>query len=325
MAGTVSPDESTQLAGAAEAATRVEDHLAQFLTRRPLPSNLREAIEYAVLSGGKRLRPMLTLAAARLTGYEGTRHARLAACVEFIHTATLLHDDVVDEAALPAAGAIELIHCFSLVHDDLPAMDDDDLRRGRPTLHRHTNEAMAILAGDAMSALAFELVATGFDDAEMVGRITRELAVATNDMIAGQVYDTLPDFPADIDPLERLRTIHKNKTGALIRASCRMGAIVGRASDEQLDALTRYGEAMGLMFQVIDDLLDVTQTTEHLGKTAGKDAVQGKMTYPGLLGVDETRQEAGRLRSIALESLQSLSTAGEPLRALCEYFAVRTR
>jgi geranylgeranyl pyrophosphate synthase len=229
------------------------------------------------------------------------------------------------KAALAPAAAIELVHCFSLVHDDLPAMDDDDLRRGRPTLHRHTNEAMAILAGDAMSSLAFELIVTRIADPVLACSLVRELSIATNDMIAGQVYDTLPDFAPGTSDMTKLTTIHHHKTGALLRCSCRMGALVGKASPDRLAAMTAYGKAVGLMFQVVDDLLDVTQTTEHLGKTAKKDEAQGKMTYPSVMGVDKTRAEVARLHAEALAALEPLGAPAQPLRDLCHYMATRSR
>lgn len=285
----------------------VETSLAAFVANRPMPANLRAATEYALLGGGKRLRPLLVLrACAALTGELDLNAATTAG-----------------QAAMAAAGAIELIHCFSLVHDDLPAMDDDDLRRGRPTLHKHTDEAMAILAGDLMTGLAFELITTQLP-AELAGRICGELASATNDMIAGQVYDTLPDFDADMAEIDRLKTIHRHKTGALIRCSCRMGAIAGGATQEQLDALTTFGEAIGLMFQVVDDVLDVTQTTEHLGKTAGKDVEQGKLTYPSLIGLDASREEVERLYHQAYDALTAFGPAADGLRQLCDYLAKRT-
>lgn len=285
----------------------VDRFLAEYLEQRPLPDNLREAVRYALLGGGKRMRPILVIHSCEAVG------GKL-------------------KAALPAAAAIELIHCFSLVHDDLPAMDDDDLRRGRPTLHRHAGEAMAILAGDLMLGLAFEIIGTSITRAELATAVSRELALGANDMIAGQVYDTLPDFDGGIEPLERLQMIHRHKTGALIRCSCRMGALCGGADARQLDALTRYAEAVGLMFQVVDDLLDVTQTTEQLGKKAGKDQAKGKLTYPGLLGVDASRAEVERLAARAQDALNDLDdgdarpsrpTAG--LRHLCDYMAVRCR
>lgn len=219
----------------------VETYMNAFLDRRPLPANLREAIKYALFGPGKRMRPILVVRSCEAVGGK------------------------IEQALAPAA-AIELIHCFSLVHDDLPAMDNDDLRRGRPTLHKHTNDAMAILAGDGMMGLAFELIAREVKPAALAVQIVDELATGTNDMIAGQVYDTLPDFPVGTPPMEKLKTIHKNKTGALIRTSCRMGALAAGASDAQLKAITDYSETVGLMFQVVDDILDVTQSTQQLGK-----------------------------------------------------------
>ena len=278
----------------------VKDYIASYLTERALAQNLTEAIRYALLGPGKLLRPILVLRACEAVG--GSVFP-----------------------AMPAAAAIEMIHCFSLVHDDLPAMDDANLRRGRPTLHKHANEAMAILAGDAMSALAFEVIATRLEPPDVAAAVTLELAIATNDMIVGQVYDTMGGLDGSLPQDIRLRTIHRHKTGALIRASCRMGALCARADTVQLDALSRYGQTIGLMFQVVDDLLDVTQTTKHLGKAAQKDATQGKLTYPGVLGMDASRSEVGRLRDLAHEALEPLGAGAKPLDDLCDYMAVRTR
>jgi geranylgeranyl diphosphate synthase type II len=310
MADAASGVSSFDVAALTQPVGAVESCMTAFLDRRPLPANLREAIRYALFGPGKRLRPILVVRSCEAVGGSA-------------------------EQALPPAAAIEMIHAFSLVHDDLPAMDDDDLRRGRPTLHRHTNEAMAILAGDAMMGLAFELIATAVSPPERCAAILRELAQGTNDMIAGQVYDTLPDFDASVPPMTRLQTIHRNKTGALIRCSCRMGAICGGADAAQLAAITRYAEAVGLMFQVVDDLLDVTQTTEHLGKAAGKDADKGKLTYPGLLGVEKSRAEVTRLQAEANQALRSIDPAGSGngkaagrtrwLGELCDYMAVRSK
>lgn len=283
-----------------QAADDVEAYLDAFLRRRPLPKNLEAAIRYALLGGGKRLRPILTLRACQAVGGSA-------------------------DAALAPAGAIEMIHCFSLVHDDLPAMDDDDLRRGRPTLHRHAGEAMAVLAGDAMLGLAFELVATELQPAERARAVTAELATAANDMIAGQVHDTLPDFDPGTDAAARLLTIHRLKTAALIRCACRMGALCGDAGPRQLDAVSRYGDAIGLMFQVVDDLLDVTGSAEHLGKAAQKDADQGKTTCPGVWGLDRSRREIRRLHDEAIAALDMFDADAEPLREMCRFMAVRTR
>jgi geranylgeranyl diphosphate synthase type II len=279
---------------------RVDAFMAEFLDSRAMPANLRDAVKYSALGPGKRMRPLLVIHACQAVG--GTI-----------------------EQALPAAGAIELIHAFSLVHDDLPAMDDDDLRRGRPTLHRHTNEAMAILAGDAMMTLAFDLIFTQIHPAELASRIAAELTAGTSDMISGQVYDTLPESGDDLEPLEKLKRIHRHKTGALIRAACRMGAQCGNSSEAHVAALTQYGDAIGLMFQIVDDVIDVTQTTEHLGKTAGKDIDQNKLTYPAVMGLEASRQEVERLRIEANDVLSDLGPAAEPLIALADYLAVRTK
>ena len=283
-----------------EPAERVEAYMERELQAADLPANLREAMAYSLLGSGKRLRPILVIRGCEAVGGDPAR-------------------------ALPAAAAIEMIHCFSLIHDDLPAMDDDDLRRGRPTLHRHTSEAMAILAGDAMMGVAFELLATRVDDARLAAGLIRELAAGTNAMIAGQVYDTLGGFNEADEPPARLDTIHRHKTGALIRTAVRMGARCGGADERQLAGLSGYGEAVGLMFQAVDDLLDVTQTTEHLGKTAGKDAHQDKLTYPAVYGLDATREQIDRLRREAHAALDGFDDAARPLRTLCDYLAVRTK
>ncbi len=280
-------------------AGRVDAYMEAWLAQRPLPPNLAAAVRYVFDGGGKRLRPLLVLRTCEAVGGES-------------------------EAALAPAAAIECVHAFSLVHDDLPAMDDDDLRRGRPTLHKHAGEALAILAGDLLFGLAFELVTTELEP-ELAGRIARELARASNDMIAGQVFDTLPGPDSSSTARERLELVHRNKTGALIRCACRMGALVGGADARALASATAYAESIGLMFQIVDDVLDVTQTTEHLGKTAGKDAEQGKLTYPAVLGLAASRAEVDRLRAAAHRALEPLGAAADPLRDLCDWVAVRTR
>ena len=282
-----------------EPAGLVEDYLSEYLDQRPLPENLREAAKYALLGGGKRMRPILVVRCCQAVG--GQR-----------------------EMALPPAVAIELIHCFSLVHDDLPAMDDDDLRRGRPTLHVATNQAMAILAGDLMNTMAFELITEKVPDPQLACQLVKELATATNDMIAGQVYDTIPCFPKGLSELEQLQLIHHNKTGALLRCACRMGARVGGANEQQMQAVTDFAQAIGLMFQVVDDLLDVTQTTEQLGKTAGKDVVQGKLTYPSLIGIEATQQQIVELQQQAHIALDKLNPPDSALRNLCDFMATRS-
>ena len=280
----------------------VERAMDEFLARAPMAPQLREAVRYSALGGGKRLRPLLAMHSAAAVG--GT------------------HED-----GLASAVAVELIHAFSLVHDDLPSMDDDDLRRGRLTTHKKFGEAMGVLAGDALLALAFGSVVEMVDDPALAGRLTAELACGTSGMITGQVYDTLGGFDSRLSDLERLRLIHASKTGALIRAACRMGALgaMGPSPDEsRLRAVTGYAESVGLMFQVVDDLLDVEQSTEKLGKRAGKDEAAGKMTFPGVLGVERSREEVERLLAEALGSVAPLGEGAEALRSLAEFMAVRT-
>jgi geranylgeranyl diphosphate synthase, type II len=283
-----------------EIAAEVEQWLSARLELANLPANLLDAVRYAVLGGGKRLRPVVTILACEAAGGRPSD-------------------------ALPAAAALELIHCFSLVHDDLPAMDDDNLRRGRPTLHVHAGEAMAILAGDAMMSLAFEIIATSPMPEARANVLSAELARSTTAMIAGQVYDTLGGFVPDLSDEQKLLLIHRNKTGALIRAGCRMGAICGDASAAALNLLTRYGEHVGLMFQIVDDVLDVTQTAEQLGKASNKDQDAGKLTFPGLLGVERSRAEIEKFGDAAIEAIAPLGPAAAPLADLCRYMAVRTR
>lgn len=281
-------------------ARNVEAYLTAFLRHRPLPENLKAAVEYGLLGGGKMIRPILVIRCCEAVGGR-------------------------PEQALPAAAAIEMVHAFSLIHDDLPAMDDDDLRRGRPSLHKHAGEAMAVLAGDALLSLGFELITTRMKSADTALEVMRELSIGTNDMIVGQVQDTVPGGDDDQEPLDRLEQIHRNKTGALLRAACRMGGICGGGTAAKLAALTRYAEAVGLMFQAVDDLLDVTSTTDELGKTAQKDAEQGKLTYPAVLGVEGTQEQIQRLHAAASAALSDFDQKANPLRELCDYMAVRKR
>lgn len=286
----------------------VEHAIDQFLADLHLPTNLVDAVEYALLGGGKRIRPVLAWWCSCAVGGPG-------------------------EVSLPAGVAIELVHAFSLVHDDLPAMDDDDLRRGRPTLHKHAGEAMAILAGDVMLSLAYTHLAdqTRLIGAELVAALVTELAAGTNGMIAGQVYDTLGGFEMNLEPRERLEQIHLNKTGALIAAACRMGAMLGLArvkpglTPQAPDSITAYARDLGLMFQAVDDLIDVTQPAEHVGKRTGKDGDAGKLTFPGLIGVDATRAEIERLRQSAHAAIAGLGAAAEPLGRLADLMATRSR
>lgn len=274
------------------------------------PVTLVEAIRYALLQGGKRLRPILAWQSAVACGSPG-------------------------ESSLDVGAAVELVHAFSLVHDDLPAIDNDDLRRGRPTLHRHAGESMAILAGDAMLSGAFELLAFSHEHPSPAVRLAllRELSHATTAMIHGQVWDTLGGLKTDLPEAEQLRAIHSNKTGALIRASCRMGAIAALEEAGQpfdgtssvLAAITRYAEAIGLMFQIVDDLIDVEQPAEHAGKKTGKDAHAGKLTYPEVFGIEGSRSEIRRLLAEANGALGGFGERARSLRDLAAYLANRTK
>ena len=280
-----------------ELLAHVERELAHTIAHRPLADKLKEAAKYALLGGGKRVRPMLCL------------HCCAAASGDMRH-------------AMPAAVAIEMVHAFSLVHDDLPALDNDDLRRGRPTTHIAFGEALAILAGDALLSIAMEQALSCTIGA---AHIAQELAGATTEMISGQVLDTLGGFPKDFNPAQQLELIHRQKTGALIRAACRMGAFAAAANADTLDRLTRWGETMGLMFQVVDDILDQTQSSEHLGKSAGKDEAQGKMTYPKIHGVAWSRDHVKELLEQSEQLLKPLGALAQPLRVMAQALATRTK
>jgi len=266
------------------------------------PAGLGEAMRYAVLDGGKRLRPLLVLAAREAVAH-GTK------------------DTALDEAALRAACAVELIHAYSLVHDDMPCMDNDVLRRGKPTVHVQFGEAQALLAGDALQALAFEFL-TPDDSAISDGvqaRLCRLLASAAGHagMAGGQAIDLASVGTALSE--DQLRHMHRLKTGALLEGSVMMGAACGDTTPQALRGLKRYGEALGLAFQVVDDILDVTADSATLGKTAGKDAANDKPTYVSLLGLEEAKTYALSLLNEALEALRSTGlTHTHTLAALAE-------
>ncbi|HEV7489946.1 MAG TPA: farnesyl diphosphate synthase [Rhodanobacteraceae bacterium] len=267
------------------------------------PIELHRAMRYAVLGGGKRLRPLLVYAVGQTLG-------------------------APPERLDAAAAAVEIIHAYSLVHDDLPAMDDDNLRRGRPTCHVVFGEAMAILAGDALQALAFEVLAhdPALDvDAEVRVRMLQTLAAAcgSHGMAGGQAFDLAA--VGKILSAAELERMHVHKTGALIRASVRLGALAAGVGDAaMLDALERYGHAAGLAFQVRDDLLDIEAGTEQLGKTAGKDAASSKPTYPAILGLDASRAELTALTTAALAAVDVLGARAKPLRDLARFVAERS-
>ena len=282
---------------------RADDVLARVLPPEDQPPvELHRAMRYAVLGGGKRLRPLLVYATGNAFGAPLDRLDATAA-------------------------AVEIIHAYSLVHDDLPAMDDDDLRRGRPTCHVAFGEAMAILAGDALQALAFEVLAhdAALDvDANTRVGMLRALATAcgSHGMAGGQAFD-LAAVGQRLDAAE-LERMHAYKTGALIRASVRLGALAAGVRDAAtLDALERYGHAVGLAFQIRDDLLDVEAGTETLGKTAGKDAAAAKPTYPAILGIDASRAELSRLTDEALEAIAPLGASARSLADIARFVAER--
>jgi geranylgeranyl diphosphate synthase type II len=266
------------------------------------PENLRAAMRYSLLAGGKRLRPVLCLAACELAG-------------------------APTDLALPTAVALEMVHTMSLIHDDLPAMDNDDLRRGRPTSHKMFGEAIAILAGDALLTRAFEMVALRSPGVEpqrllaVLGELSR--AAGAPGLVGGQVVD-LDSEGKDVD-LTTLEYIHLHKTGALLRACVVCGALVGGAAENLLEALRVYARGIGLAFQIIDDILDVTASSEVLGKTAGKDLTADKTTYPKLLGLEESRKRAEVLVIEAKGALAPWSTRAQPLLALADYITSRDR
>jgi len=279
----------------------VDAFLQKYLEGLDLPPNLVEAMGYALLGGGKRLRPVLCYWSA-------------AAC------------SPEPDESVSGGAAVELVHAFSLVHDDLPAMDDDDLRRGKPSLHVHAGEAMAILAGDAMLTLAFDLAATrSAPDPATRLAIVGELTAGTNAMIAGQVVDTLGGLDDAADDRARLEYIHHNKTGALLIAAARIGVRTVGGSEKNLEAVTKYARAVGLAFQIVDDLLDVTGSTEHIGKRTGKDEDAGKLTWPGVFGVDGSKKEVDRLVEVAVAAAAAFGEAGEPLAKLAVSMAKRTK
>ncbi len=260
---------------------------------------LNEAMRYSLFAGGKRLRPVLTLASAEAVGGDAG-------------------------AALNTACAIECIHTYSLIHDDLPALDNDDLRRGRATCHREYGEAMAILAGDALLTSAFEIIAESpVADSGALVKVVGEVAAGAGHggMIGGQVLD-IESEGVDIT-LPELEYIHTHKTGRLILASVRCGAILGGASEAELASLTEYGEASGLAFQILDDILDVEGSPEEMGKAVGGDAEKGKATYPSLLGLAESRARAEELVASAIKALESFTERADPLRQIASYIISR--
>ena len=280
---------------------QIDRALDRYLPRTKVkPPTLHKAMRYSLFAGGKRLRPILCLAAAE-------------ACRGKISN------------ALPLACALECIHTYSLVHDDLPSMDNDDYRRGRPTCHKVFGDGIAVLAGDALLTIAFEIVsmakpARRYD----MSTLLREIAVAAGSqrLIAGQVAD-LEAEGRDVKR-DQLRFIHENKTAAILKSSVRLGAMSANADAKKLRAITQFGRGLGLAFQVVDDILDVTQTSEVLGKSAGKDIAARKATYPAVIGLEKSRAEARRLTRQAHDALSVFRSGdAEPLHALANYLLER--
>lgn len=279
------------------------------------PAALAESMRYSLLAPGKRLRPLLVLMAAEACGGK-----------------------VGD--AMPAACAVEMIHCYSLIHDDLPAMDDDDLRRGRPTNHKVYGEAVAILAGDALLTRAFEILARDIQPPQVAAACCATLGQAAGaaELVGGQADDILGEKghakqngsgrpgPASTEAmLAGLESIHRRKTGSLFLVSLRLGALTAGADGRQMKLLDEYGERLGLAFQIADDLLDVQGNEGAVGKRVGKDADRGKLTFPGLLGADESQRRAERLVAEACDLVEALGPAAEPLAALARYVVERDR
>ena len=268
-----------------------------------LPISLHKAMRYSVFAGGKRVRPILLLAACEAVGGDLNR-------------------------AMPAACAMEMIHTYSLIHDDLPAMDDDDFRRGNPTNHKVFGEAIAILAGDALLTEAFVLMSNPeYSGAAEVSRllpVINEIArcAGSHGMVGGQVVDMESEGKPDVD-LATVQYIHTHKTGALIKASVKAGALLGGADETDLAAMTRFGEAVGLAFQIADDILDIEGTTEEIGKDAGSDEARGKATYPAIVGLAEAKQRAGELVGMALKALAGFDAKADPLREIAKYTVYR--
>jgi len=259
------------------------------------PSSIHQAMRYSVLGDGKRFRPILALTIfAMLEGRE--------------------------KSILPAACSLELVHSYSLIHDDLPCMDDDDWRRGKPTLHKAFDEAVAVLAGDALSALAFELLAT-------TGRpdIIREVAraIGTHGMVGGQVVDIQTEGKKFVS--QELEYIHSHKTGALIIIAARIGAMLADADDDELAAVTRFGDKMGLAFQIVDDILNLEGDEDHMGKSTGTDQAKQKATYPALFGLRKSKQEARRLIIESQKELDMFGSSAYLLKMLAEFVNERTR
>lgn len=293
----------------------VDSYLKAYFDRPTSPALLHDALKYSLFAGGKRIRPILALASYEACG-----------------------GGAVD--VLPQAAALELIHTYSLIHDDLPAMDDDDLRRGKPTNHKVFGEAMAILAGDALLTEAFSMLTSTdllhhFSSGGMGGlqgkkitqssllKAVKEIAFSSgiHGMVGGQAEDILSED--SVPDLQTLEFIHRHKTAALIAAAVKMGPILANSGKKMLKSMTKYGENIGLAFQIIDDILDIEGSTDELGKPAGSDRRKKKMTYPALFGVEGARQKAGNLITGAIEAITMFPSGADPLREIARYLLER--
>jgi geranylgeranyl diphosphate synthase type II len=284
-----------------EKAQLVTHILEQLLAVQQIDDELKEALRYTLISPGKRVRSALTLWCCELVSGEINHNAEIA------------------------AAAIEMVHTYSLVHDDLPAMDDDDLRRGLPTCHKVFGEAAAILTGDALLTLAFEILAKEIDEPGVAVRLISELAQAAGPagMIAGQMADLRAENMKGTE--QSLQTMHTNKTAKMFRCAAAMGAIAGGANDSQLESLCEYGSKIGLGFQIADDILDVCSSSEQLGKTAGKDTKAAKCTYPVVLGMEKSRHLAKELADEAIATLAPFGKKADNLRKLAIALLERTK
>lgn len=281
---------------------RIDDFLRKYAARkrtnRECPSTLGKALVYALMAGGKRVRPILCMASYDATGGRSS-------------------------SILPVAASLELIHTYSLIHDDLPAMDNDDFRRNKPTTHRVFGEAIAILAGDALLTDAFRIITTARADSRILMKVINELTFASGPegMVGGQAVDLICE--GKTASKKELMYIHSHKTGRLIRSSVRIGAIMAGASPSQLRAFSVYGEKVGLAFQIVDDILDVTGTKKALGKTTGADSRKGKNTYPSIFGLEQSYTIAEGLINDSLKAITILKDKGKPLAEIAKYIISR--
>lgn len=269
--------------------------------KHAVPASLLDAMQYSLMAGGKRIRPALLMTCFEACGGQNV------------------------DLVLPAAVSIECMHTYSLIHDDLPCMDNDDLRRGSPTCHKKFDESTAILAADALQALSFELLTDLETSAHQRIELIKSMAIASGcrGMVGGQMMDILAENQ-NIDNVLDVERIHLHKTGELLRWSCEAGALLADASDKQFEGCSRYGKAVGLLFQIADDILDATATTAALGKSAGKDAAQSKATYVSVLGIARAREMAEEMYQMAFDACDELhGEGGEHLRSLATYILKR--